>query len=336
MKSDRVAKKVTFQNEYLTKSNSWRRKGLCYKIVFIVILLGSTLYFIDFSFLNISSQLDYYAKIIKRKHQHVMNEYFNNFDFSLNDEDDYEHYLVKTEGCKMAKFPIMSASIKKYFNTPDKIKPVTCSPPALTKSNFKYLWIIEDLETLKNFYNISDPKSLTCQFKSFERLNENEVNYSNQVHNLGFGEKVAIHSEYIKVICAHENISELYINYHSFVLIKPEVEARVQFIQRNASTIKWNVMVLGIDSVSKMNFQRLMKKSWSTLSKMSNVYEFYGFSKVADNTFPNLIPLLTGLSADELMDVCEYSNRTFDKCKFVWEDFKRAGYRTLFAEDTAW
>lgn len=99
MKSDRLVNgnvntknnKNIFHNDFFTKNQSWRRKGFCYKIVFIVIVIGSSLYFLDFSFLNLTSQIDYYAKIIKRKHQSLVSEYFH--DFSLEEDDDYEHYL---------------------------------------------------------------------------------------------------------------------------------------------------------------------------------------------------------------------------------------------------
>lgn len=242
---------------------------------------------------------------------------------------------MKTEGCKMAKFPIMSREIKKYFNTPNNMKKVKCSPPALTKSNSKAVWIT-DATIIKRFYNISDPKSLKCQYKEFYRLTDNSVMYSNFTSPIKFGEKLVVKTEFIKVICEHENMTDPYINYHSFAVVKPSVEQRIQKILRNATAVKWNVMLLGIDSVSKMNFERLMKKTHATLTKFSNVYEYFGFSKVADNTFPNLIPLLTGFSADELLEVCAMANQTFDKCRFIWNNFKTSGFRTLFAEDSAW
>jgi hypothetical protein len=117
------------------------------------------------------------------------------------------------------------------------------------------------------------------------------------------------------------------------VIEKPDVEDR---IRKLASTKedpdKYNVMILGIDSISKINLYRSLKSTYATLQKLDAI-EFFGFSKVADNTFPNLIPVLTGLSADELSEACA-PNSTFDNCHFIWKDFKH--HRSIFAEDVAW
>lgn len=65
--------------------------------------------------------------------------------------------------------------------------------------------------------------------------------------------------------------------------------------------------------------------------------ELHGYNKVGDNTYPNLIPLLTGLSAEELNGACLSSNASiyFDNCHFIWDDFKSKEYGNLFAEDSA-
>lgn len=62
-----------------------------------------------------------------------------------------------------------------------------------------------------------------------------------------------------------------------------------------------------------------------------------GYNKVGDNTFPNLIPILTGMSVNELKKECWLSPESyFDPCPFIWKQYKGAGYRTVFAEDASW
>lgn len=62
-----------------------------------------------------------------------------------------------------------------------------------------------------------------------------------------------------------------------------------------------------------------------------------GYNKVGDNTFPNLIPILTGMNVNELKKECwPTSDSYFDPCPFIWKKYKGAGYRTIFAEDASW
>ena len=52
----------------------------------------------------------------------------------------------------------------------------------------------------------------------------------------------------------------------------------------------------------------------------------------ADNTYPNVIPLLTGLNVSEFeMECTPY--RFFDDCYFIWKDFVSKGYQNVFGED---
>lgn len=53
-----------------------------------------------------------------------------------------------------------------------------------------------------------------------------------------------------------------------------------------------------------------------------------GYNRVGDNTYPNVMALLTGKLAEE---------RPFgwiDRTPFLWKDFSSAGYRTLLVEDS--
>lgn len=54
------------------------------------------------------------------------------------------------------------------------------------------------------------------------------------------------------------------------------------------------VAVIGIDSISRLNFMRQMVKSYHFITEELNGDVMYGFTKVGENTFPNVIPMLTG------------------------------------------
>lgn len=129
----------------------------------------------------------------------------------------------------------------------------------------------------------------------------------------------------IEAICTF-NGNVVYKDYHIFVRAAPAAMTR-----RDGDA---NVLVLGLDSVSRLNFHRQMPETDALLSRLDNV-EMLGYNKVEDNTFPNLIPLLAGLSVDELRDRCwPRDDGFFDGCRFVWDDYKRANFSTAFAEDS--
>ena len=55
--------------------------------------------------------------------------------------------------------------------------------------------------------------------------------------------------------------------------------------------------------------------------------ELYGYSRVGDNTYPNVMALLTGQLAEER------PLGSIDRAPLLWKDFSVAGYRTLMVED---
>ena len=54
---------------------------------------------------------------------------------------------------------------------------------------------------------------------------------------------------------------------------------------------------------------------------------------MADNTFPNIVPMTTGKYLEELPWNETLRNIPFDKHDFMWNTFSREGYRTFYAED---
>jgi len=56
-----------------------------------------------------------------------------------------------------------------------------------------------------------------------------------------------------------------------------------------------NILIIGLDAQSHMNFIRQMPKTYEFLTDTLSGIELLGYNKVGDNTFPNIIPLLTGL-----------------------------------------
>ncbi|XP_054157416.1 uncharacterized protein LOC128955766 [Oppia nitens] len=90
-----------------------------------------------------------------------------------------------------------------------------------------------------------------------------------------------------------------------------------------------NILFVGLDSISRINFERHFPKTKPLLTK-HNFYTLYGYNKVADNTFPNLMPLLTGKYISEII---KNKLSYFDYYPFIWKEYRNKSYNTLFIED---
>lgn len=54
------------------------------------------------------------------------------------------------------------------------------------------------------------------------------------------------------------------------------------------------VAVIGLDSMSRLNFMRQLPLSYRFITENLGGVVLLGFNKVGENTFPNVIPMLTG------------------------------------------
>lgn len=73
-----------------------------------------------------------------------------------------------------------------------------------------------------------------------------------------------------------------------------------------------------------------MPKVYAYLER--NFIGLKGYNKIEDNTFPNLMAVLTGRSLQTLEPGCT-RNETFDKCDLIWRDFRDSGFITAYGED---
>ncbi|XP_065371628.1 uncharacterized protein LOC135963624 [Calliphora vicina] len=97
---------------------------------------------------------------------------------------------------------------------------------------------------------------------------------------------------------------------------------------------KPSVLMIGIDTLSRINFRRNMPQMFKYLVD-NKWYELLGYNKVGDNTLPNLMPMLSGYKRDTVYKKCiPQKVGGFDNCNFIWTTFKNNGYHTAYAEDS--
>lgn len=146
--------------------------------------------------------------------------------------------------------------------------------------------------------------------------------------------------EVVLVSCKNKSkkkkTQKIYENVHA-ILNPRKVYDRLENGTNNNGTYslsrKLSILVLGIDSVSRLNFQRSMPKTEKYLRETGWI-GLKGYNKMGDNTFPNLMAILTGQNQEQAYSRCKPSEAyKLDRCPFLWYNFRNAGYITAYGED---
>ena len=131
-------------------------------------------------------------------------------------------------------------------------------------------------------------------------------------------------------------VKPIYENVHPVLnldKVRQRLRSNASQLSSPALSRKLSVLVLGIDSVSRLNFMRaatttekhLLETGWVRLN---------GYNKMADNTFPNLMAILTGQNQAQAYSRCKPTvPYNLDRCPFLWHKFRDAGYVTGYGED---
>lgn len=257
------------------------------------------------------------------------------------------HYLIQTEGCNILDFPLLHPDIVKY--TFKEVPELVCSnTPPLTEDSGLTLTLREDRIADYGLTNTS----LSCHYRGILRVQQDPNNYNMDCdRKFRLKEEIPISSrethideDAILVTCRKRDTQEkpVYQNVHFFIQPRRAQKKR-EHLQAERTTKgdrpeeKLSVVILGTDSVSRANLERHMPKTYDYLTNRLNSISLKGLTKIADNTHPNIIALLTGLSTDELLQhKCRKGRRKskFDDCPIIWRDFSKKGYVTAYAEDT--
>lgn len=94
-----------------------------------------------------------------------------------------------------------------------------------------------------------------------------------------------------------------------------------------------HVLVLGVDSVSRLNAHRQFPKTLKYLQSKKNFVELFGYNKIGGNSVPNQIPLLTGVPWYGGLEERLGSNYFDNLSRYVWDYYEQRGYRTMYFEE---
>lgn len=243
-------------------------------LISLTIIIGTILYTVDISMINLPNYIG--LKFTK-----------SNWNWEI-ERKQQEHewdssYFVNTIGCKMPSFPVYGEHIDKFLRR--FVSPVQCSIP-MTKTNDNFLWISLNETELDIYYDVKDANDVKCSYTPMYRQTDDRTFLDKtKTKGFGFGETVRVNHEFIRVICKNSvTDATIYKDHHFFVPV-PSANTAGQ-----DSKYKPSVMVLGIDSMSRLNLHRQMNKSVSVMLNQLRAIEFFGYNKLEDNTYPNLVP----------------------------------------------
>ena len=118
-------------------------------------------------------------------------------------------------------------------------------------------------------------------------------------------------------------------------IIHDEIIPLIPVVNKTSDSDVPNVLLLAIDATSFVNFKRHFIRTEKLLNKYK-FYELRGYNKVGANTFPNMIPFLTGHHSPELVPDKELKNIWFDDWPIIWKKYSEKGFVTAFLEEMSW
>ncbi|XP_069138513.1 uncharacterized protein [Argopecten irradians] len=244
---------------------------------------------------------------------------FANFRYNQPTQFRFSHSNVSGV-CTLPDIDPFDEEIMKFNWHPD---PVVCddSPPFMYIDRKGFIHI--NTTTVKKLA-VGD---IHCSYQHVERHEDDDVIFKPEMY---VTKPEYVDSDFIVARCRDRYKKVLYENLLINVNSRPVLESRNI---RKESPDRMSVLILGIDSLSRNSAIRKLPKTMKYVEDVLGGITFKGFTKVGENTFPNLVPLLTGRKADpkELPHV--FDEAYYDSMPLIHHNFSRAGYATLYAED---
>ncbi|GIY23129.1 hypothetical protein CDAR_469662 [Caerostris darwini] len=238
--------------------------------------------------------------------------------------------ILDTPGCKIPKLDPWDPTVKDLIELQE---PYECPGPPLFMKPSPDGSITLNETVLEKYYNLK-PQDIKCWYQPIYRKHEKPGNVrendfgSGNVSVLTFG--VPLNEDYVGATCKLGN--QTFDQYFPLVRLKNEIEEERSKL--SPPTPKLNVILAGIDSISKLNFLRHFRKTHKFLKEKMTPFEMNGYTKVGDNTFPNLVPMLTGHFVEHYWNESLRDEMYFDSVDLIWKDYAKKGYRTFYAEDS--
>ncbi|XP_050415130.2 uncharacterized protein LOC126829361 [Patella vulgata] len=241
-------------------------------------------------------------------------------------------FLVETEACRIPDLDPFDSSIEEHIRL---AKGIQCfAKPSITFQDGDMLRL-----NWTTIYQSYKGDFSHCKYQGIrrgEKMSDEHFIYTDLSEE--FHADVKMSEEFIRVYCFSTSGGKIYTNFHALIIPNPtRLEELKKRLRRHVNTRKsretLNVVMIGVDSVSRLNNVRNMPKTRDYLLRHLDAIELQGYTKVADNTFVNIVPMTTGQFVEELPWNETKRMEPFDKYNFIWKNFASNGYSTMYAED---
>ena len=135
-----------------------------------------------------------------------------------------------------------------------------------------------------------------------------------------------------EVMCTSTS-GKKYSNIHACISQTPSSKTSSE---TSTNTDRFNVIILGLDSLSRAMFQRVLPNTHAYFTEVLGGTVLEGYNVVGDGTTFAIMPLLTGTREIEIPEV----RRGYPGAKpvdsyldFIWKKYERKSYVTQWAED---
>ena len=141
--------------------------------------------------------------------------------------------------------------------------------------------------------------------------------------------------ELLKLVLDEDSGSTIH-ELHGLILPRPDVLKTAKRLDAsNGNDLGLNVALIMVESLSAAMFERSLPQTKKVLNNFEDSLYFKGHTIVGDGTTAQLCAILTGLNEQQLPEArVSYSNsKSVDSWPFIFKDFAKQGYVTMFLED---
>ena len=256
----------------------------------------------------------------------------------FNDSSPKIRYLVNTEMCQIIEWPLFDTETRPLFRNHSGRR-VKCRSPET-----KLIEVKRINQTVIQIQYLNDTQPISQCFVTpllRKRGQDSSVTYGRRVGPIQRSVNIT-GCDAVRVTCFMTSKKRSpkspkrvkYVKSKVFDQIVPIIPQK-KTETKNAKSVNQsipNVLMLGIDSISWLNFKRQFSLTES-LTKRHNFYPIYGYNKIGDNTFPNLMGVLTGHFQEHFWNESISDVTYFDDVPIIWKEFDKINFITGFIED---
>lgn len=234
--------------------------------------------------------------------------------------------------CVIPDYDPYDPHVTKYLSTSPVIQ---CGQPQPYLTYLDYDGFIHlNKTTIKNSGH--DERDYECQYSEILRTNKSDDKFSLGIPQM-FKETEKIQSSaFVLVKCFLKSADLVYESGHAYVP-PPSAELYTASRRKSNDVDHPSVLIFGVDSMSRLNFVRQLPRTYHVLTNVLDAIVFKGMTKTGDNTFPNMMALLSGINVHKRNNksntLSVYKPTYFDDVPIVWDSFRASGYATMYNED---